>query len=113
MNCIHLFLCVSIAVGKKDGIVSMLSSTLARYVIDNNLITHVPSQGAFIGQGRDGKYCVTLFSKETCQCPSTTTEFSLCGCAKIVCTVCSCLGFSIISEGATNYLGRTNSSLIT
>ena len=51
--------------------------SLARYVIDNNLITHVPSQGAFIGQGRDGKYCVTLFSKETCQCPSTTTCFHL------------------------------------
>jgi hypothetical protein len=49
--------------------------SLARYVIDNNLITHVPSQGAFIVQGRSGKYCVTLFPKETYQCPSTTTCF--------------------------------------
>jgi hypothetical protein len=51
--------------------------SLARYVIDNNLITHVPSQRAFIVQGRGGKYCVTLFPKEKCQCPSTTTCFHL------------------------------------
>jgi hypothetical protein len=42
-----------------------LQHSHARYVIDNNLITHVPSQGAFIVQGRGGKYCVTLFPKET------------------------------------------------
>jgi hypothetical protein len=39
------------------------------------------------------------------------SEFSLCGCAKIACTVCSCFRYSIISEGATHLLGRNNSSL--
>ena len=53
---------------------------LAKYVVDNNLISLVPSQGAFVVQGRNGKYCVTLFPKETCQCPSTTTccSYSCC-----------------------------------
>lgn len=50
---------------------------LAKYIVDNNLITLVPSQAAFIVQGRNGKYCVTLFPKETCQCPSTTTCFHI------------------------------------
>jgi hypothetical protein len=40
-------------------------------------ITLVPTRGAFIVQGRSGKYCVTLFSKESCQCPSTTTCFHI------------------------------------
>ena len=50
---------------------------LAEYVLDNNLITLVPTQGAFIVQDRSGKYCVTLFPKESCQCPSTTTCFHI------------------------------------
>ena len=50
---------------------------LAKYVLNNNLITLVPTQGAFIVQGRGGKYCVTLFPKESCQCPSTTTCFHI------------------------------------
>ncbi|CAG2237568.1 unnamed protein product [Mytilus edulis] len=50
---------------------------LAKYIVDNNLITLVPSQAAFIVQGRNGKYCVTLFPKKTCQCPSTTTCFHI------------------------------------
>ena len=48
---------------------------LAKYVIDNNLISLVPTQGAFIVQG--SKYCVTLFPQETCHCPSTTTCFHI------------------------------------
>jgi hypothetical protein len=35
--------------------------------VENNLITLVPQQGAFIVNGQKGKYCVTLFPKETCQ----------------------------------------------
>ena len=50
---------------------------LAKYVVDNNLITLVPTQSAFVVQGRGGKYCVTLNPKETCQCPSTTTCFHI------------------------------------
>ncbi|CAG2246623.1 unnamed protein product [Mytilus edulis] len=50
---------------------------LAKYIVDNNLITLVPSQAAFIVQGQNGKYCVTLFPKKTCQCPSTTTCFHI------------------------------------
>ena len=50
---------------------------LAKYVLDNNLITLVPTQGAFIVQDRSGKYCVTLFPKESYQCPSTTTCFHI------------------------------------
>ncbi|CAG2237061.1 unnamed protein product [Mytilus edulis] len=46
--------------------------SLARFIVDNNLITLVPQQGAFIVNGRKGKYCVTLFPKETCQCESST-----------------------------------------
>ena len=45
--------------------------------MDNNLITLVPTQGAFIVQGRSGKYCVTLFPKKSCQYPSTTTCFHI------------------------------------
>jgi hypothetical protein len=45
--------------------------------LDNNLITLVPTQGAFIVQDRSGKYCVTLFPKESYQCPSTTTCFHI------------------------------------
>jgi hypothetical protein len=46
---------------------------LARYIVENNFISLVPSQGVFVVQGRSNKYCVTIFPKETCQCPSTTT----------------------------------------
>jgi hypothetical protein len=49
----------------------------SKYVLDNNLITLVPTQGAFIVQDRSGKYCVTLFPKESYQCPSTTTCFHI------------------------------------
>jgi hypothetical protein len=33
--------------------------------VGNNSITLVPQQGAFIVNGQKGKYCVTLFPKET------------------------------------------------
>ena len=46
--------------------------SLARFIVENNLITLVPQQGAFIVNGQKGKYCVTLFPKETCQCVSTS-----------------------------------------
>lgn len=45
--------------------------------MDNNLITFVPQQGAFIVQGRKGKYCVTLFPKEKCQCETTSTGYHI------------------------------------
>jgi hypothetical protein len=45
--------------------------------VDNNLITLVPQQGAFIVQGRKGKYCVTLFPKEKCQCEATSTCYHI------------------------------------
>ena len=51
--------------------------SLARFIVDNNLITLFPQQGAFIVQGRKAKYCVTLFPKETCQCEATTTCFHI------------------------------------
>ena len=50
---------------------------LVNYVLDNNLITLVSTRGAFIVQDRSGKYCVTLFPNESCQCPSTTTCFHI------------------------------------
>lgn len=50
---------------------SCSQQSLARLIVDNNLITLVPQQGAFIVQGRKGKCCVTLFPRETCQCQST------------------------------------------
>jgi hypothetical protein len=45
--------------------------------VENNLITLVPQQGAFIVNGQKGKYCVTLFPKETCQCVSTSTCYHI------------------------------------
>jgi hypothetical protein len=36
--------------------------------VENNLITLVPQQGAFIVNGQKGKYCVTLFSKQISSC---------------------------------------------
>jgi hypothetical protein len=60
--------------------------------------------------------CVSRYSGSRCSvwyfssC-TVSSEFSLCGCAKIACTVCSCFRYSIISEGATHFLGRNNSSL--
>ncbi|CAG2257782.1 unnamed protein product [Mytilus edulis] len=51
--------------------------SLARFIVDNHLITLVPQQGAFIVNGRKGKYCVTLFPKETCQCESSSTCFHI------------------------------------
>ena len=45
----------------------------ARYIVENNFILLVPSQGVFVVHGRSNEYCVTVFLKETCQCPSTTT----------------------------------------
>ena len=50
---------------------------LARFIVENNLITLVPQQGAFIVNGQKGKYCVTLFTKETCQCVSTSTCYHI------------------------------------
>lgn len=51
--------------------------SLARFIVENNLITLVPQQGAFIVNGQKGKYCVTLFPKETCQCVSTSTCYHI------------------------------------
>jgi hypothetical protein len=45
--------------------------------VENNLITLVPQQGAFIVNGQKGKYCATLFPKETCQCVSTSTCYHI------------------------------------
>jgi hypothetical protein len=45
--------------------------------VENNLITLVPQQGAFIVNGQKGKYCVTLFPKETCQCVTTSTCYHI------------------------------------
>ena len=45
--------------------------------MENNLITLVPQQGAFTVNGQKGKYCVTLFPKETCQCVSTSTCYHI------------------------------------
>ena len=42
---------------------------LTRYIVENNFISLVPSQGAFVGVTS----IVTIFPKETCQCPSRTT----------------------------------------
>ena len=51
--------------------------SLARFIEENNLITLVLQQGAFIVNGQKGKYCVTLFPKETCQCVSTPTCYHI------------------------------------
>jgi hypothetical protein len=51
--------------------------SLASFIVENNLITLVPQQGAFIVNGQKGKYCVTLFPKETCQCVSTSTCYHI------------------------------------
>ena len=56
---------------------SCSQQSLARFIVDNNLITLVPQQGAFIVHGRKGKYCVTLFPRETCQCESTSTCYHI------------------------------------
>ena len=45
--------------------------------MENNLITLVTLQGAFIVNGQKGQYCVTLFPKETCQCVSTSTCYHI------------------------------------
>jgi hypothetical protein len=44
---------------------SCSQQNLTRFIVDNNLISWVPQQGAFIVHGRKGKYCVTLFPRET------------------------------------------------
>jgi hypothetical protein len=51
--------------------------SLARFIVENNLITLVPQQGAFIVNGQKGKYCATLFPKETSQCVSTSTCYHI------------------------------------
>ena len=51
--------------------------SLARFIEENNLITLVLQQGAFIINGQKGKYCVTLFPKETCHCVSTSTCYHI------------------------------------
>jgi hypothetical protein len=56
---------------------SCSQQSLARFIVDNNLITLVPQQVAFIVHGRKGKYCVTLFPRETCQCESTSTCYHI------------------------------------
>ena len=45
--------------------------------MENNLITLVTLQGAFIVNGQKGQYCVTLFPKETCQCVSISTCYHI------------------------------------
>ena len=47
--------------------------SLAAKAISDNGITLVPSMQSFMVKGsKDNKYSVTLFPKETCNCPSTT-----------------------------------------
>ena len=55
----------------------MLQKSLARYVIDNGGVTHVPQCEAFVVNGNnDRKYCVTL-NPEKCQCPSSSTCYHI------------------------------------
>jgi len=42
-----------------------------------HLKAELPQQGAFIVNGQKGKYCVTLFPKETCQCESNSTCYHI------------------------------------
>ena len=47
---------------------------LAKLMVENNGVTFVENQKAFIVNGNKNKnYEVTLFPKETCQCPATGT----------------------------------------
>ena len=51
---------------------NLSQAALAKSVIQENRICHVSKMGAFLVEGSKGdKYAVSLFPKETCQCPST------------------------------------------
>jgi hypothetical protein len=55
---------------QQDRQLSQMS--LAKFVIENNGVTHVPACNAYIVEGHNNKkYCVTLHP-ETCQCPSVS-----------------------------------------
>ena len=46
--------------------------SLAKYVLDNSRVTHVPECNVYIVKGHNKKkYCITLYP-ETCQCPSSS-----------------------------------------
>lgn len=55
---------------RKHADKNISQKSLARFVVDNSGVTHVPECGVYIVMGHnDKKYCVTL-NPETCQCPS-------------------------------------------
>lgn len=58
---------------------SNLSQTcLAKLTVANNGVTFVENQKAFIVNGNNNKkYAVTLFPKESCQCPATGTCYHM------------------------------------
>ncbi|KAK3108798.1 hypothetical protein FSP39_015983 [Pinctada imbricata] len=56
---------------------NMTQRTMAKFVVDNGNVTHVPDCNAFVVTGNKGqKYCVTL-NPETCQCPSASTCYHI------------------------------------
>jgi hypothetical protein len=66
--------------GNSNSAVGKVSSqkSLALDVLKKNGVVHVPSLGAFLVQGSKGdKYAVSLFPKEKCQCPSTSTCYHI------------------------------------
>ena len=54
--------------------VLLTQAAMAQAVIDEQRIQQVPGMSSFVIKGnRDDNYAVTLFPKEHCQCPATTT----------------------------------------
>ncbi|CAC5412487.1 unnamed protein product [Mytilus coruscus] len=52
---------------------NLSQKSLARLTVENDNVTFVQQQKAFMVKGTQGNiYAVTLLPKETCQCPSTT-----------------------------------------
>ena len=51
---------------------------LARAVVNEGRVSHCPKMQTFVVEGnKSSKYCVTLFPKEKCQCPATTTCYHI------------------------------------
>ena len=56
----------------------MSQTALAKDLIKEGNIVHVPSMGSFMVEGSGGrKYAVSLFPKAVCQCPSTSTCYHI------------------------------------
>ena len=56
----------------------MSQACLAKLTVENNGVTFVENQKAFIVNGNNNKkYAVALFPKETCQCPATGTCYHI------------------------------------